>query len=108
MGIVYNVEKSRDFKTRMLEAEQKLVVAYFYTERSGACKKITPVVDRIVEDRDLILIKVDVDKALVLSESQDVNGVPTIKIYKDEKLLSHFSKDRVCEESLFLEINRWI
>ena len=66
--------------------KEGIVLVDFYAEWCGPCKMLGPV----LEDLDLNVIKVDVDKHNELAIENGVMSVPTVFIYKDGKVVDKF------------------
>lgn len=73
----------------------------FYAEWCGPCKMLGPVLESI-EDKDLQIIKVDVDKHQELARSYGVMSVPTMFIIKDgdikQQLVGFLPKEVIMDE----------
>ena len=50
------------------------------------CKAIEPALQELA-DRGLTIVKVDVEKQKAIAEMHGVRGVPTLKLYHEEKLI---------------------
>lgn len=51
----------------------------------GPCRAISPLVDKLVEEWDLELEKVDIDEKPEMSQQYGVMGVPTLVMLEDGK-----------------------
>ena len=50
------------------------------------CKAIEPALQELA-DRGLTIVKVDVEKQKAIAEMHGVRGVPTLKLYREDKLI---------------------
>ena len=91
MGVIHNVQKQAELEKHLLEANQKLVVVDFHAKWCGPCRQIAPTILKMAQTRDIIVLKVDVDDAPLLSERQNVIAMPTFKFFKQGRLVSEFS-----------------
>lgn len=67
---------------------EKPVLVDFYTEWCGPCKMMAPVLKELKEkmgDR-LTIIKVDVDKSPAAAQHYQVQGVPTLVLFKSGQI----------------------
>ena len=56
----------------------------FYADWCGPCKMLSPVIDKLAEERDDIIIgKVNVDESGELAERFGVMSIPTLIVFKD-------------------------
>lgn len=66
--------------------KNKVVVVDFYATWCGPCRQVAPTFEEMStadEFDSVIFLKVDVDELAEVAESQQVNAMPTFKIYKD-------------------------
>jgi thioredoxin 1 len=78
-------------ETEYLETvkSDKYVLVDFNAVWCGPCKKLTPILDKIAEDKKdkLILLKIDADENPELLQSKGIEGIPYLELYKDGKLV---------------------
>lgn len=68
------------------------VLVDFFATWCGPCKMLSvEIEDFIKENKDVLVIKVDIDKHEDLARSYGVMSVPTLFVYKDNKLISRNS-----------------
>ena len=68
-------------------SQNNLVLADFHTLWCMPCRKISPVIDELKEEyiSSAYILRIDIDKSELLSESFDINTVPTLILFKDSK-----------------------
>src|SRR5881397_2897144 len=74
----------QSFEEEVLQSEKPVIVD-FWAEWCGPCHAVSPVLDRIVDERngDLKLVKVNIDEQPSLSQRFGVQSIPTIILFKD-------------------------
>lgn len=67
----------------------KYVLVDFNAVWCGPCKKLTPILDKLAEDKKdkLVLLKIDADENPELLQSKGIEGIPYLELYKDGKLV---------------------
>jgi thioredoxin len=70
-------------------AEQPLVLVDFNAVWCGPCKKMMPIIEKIVADQQgkLTLMKVDADENPDLMRAKKIQGIPYFELYKGGKLV---------------------
>jgi thioredoxin 1 len=66
-----------------VERSDKKVIVDFWAEWCGPCHAVAPVLDRIADERDLKLVKVNVDVEQGLAERFGVASIPTIIVFEN-------------------------
>jgi thioredoxin len=71
------------FDAEVLESDSKVLVD-FWAEWCGPCHAVSPVLDRIVAERDdLKLVKVNIDEQPELAQRFGVASIPTMILFED-------------------------
>ncbi|CAN5325866.1 hypothetical protein BH18ACT12_BH18ACT12_03000 [soil metagenome] len=74
----------QSFEEEVLQSDKPVIVD-FWAEWCGPCHAVSPVLDRIVEERgdELKLVKVNIDEQPALSQRFGVQSIPTMILFKD-------------------------
>ncbi len=72
-----------------LTASDQPVLVDFFAEWCGPCKTMTPILKEVKKTMGdkIKILKIDVDKNQRLATALNVQGVPTLMLYKKSKLL---------------------
>ena len=88
-----------NFNEEVLSSDKTTIVD-FYADWCGPCKMMSPIIDKIAEENENILVgKLNVDEAQDIAGQYNVMSIPTIIIFKDGKEYKRFvgvtSKDNI-------------
>jgi len=75
---------TQTFEEEVLQSEKPVIVD-FWAEWCGPCHAVSPVLDKIAEERsdELKLVKINVDEEQELMIRYGVQSIPTIVLFKD-------------------------
>ena len=65
----------------------ELVVVDFYADWCGPCKMMGPVLDEISKEKDVTIIKVNVDEFQDLSREHGIMSIPTLFLYHNGEVI---------------------
>ena len=69
------------------EHVDRLIIAYFTASWCGPCKMVSPIIQRIGEEKDsVVVLKVDVDECSDISDFCEIECMPTFLFYKNNNL----------------------
>ena len=76
--------KTETFEDEVLRSETPVLVD-FWAEWCGPCHAVSPVLDRIADERpgQLKLVKVNIDEERELAERYGIASIPTMILFKD-------------------------
>jgi thioredoxin 1 len=70
------------FEHEVIGSEGKVIVD-FWAEWCGPCHAVAPVLDRIAEERDVKIVKVNVDHEQGLAQRYGVGGIPMMMLFEN-------------------------
>jgi thioredoxin 1 len=60
-----------------------LIMVDFYADWCGPCRTLGPMIERISEEKNVKLLKVDADEFKDIATSFSVKGIPTVIFFKE-------------------------
>lgn len=72
---------------KLISNTEKLVLVDFNAEWCGPCKKLSPILEKLAKEYSskMELVKIDVDQNPVIAKQLKIEGLPTLKMYKNGK-----------------------
>jgi len=66
-------------------AKNKIVLVDFWAEWCGPCKQVSPILDEISQEKNLLVAKINIDENDIKSKDYGVASIPTMILFKDGK-----------------------
>jgi len=70
------------FESEVIESGDRVIVD-FWAEWCGPCHAVAPVLDRIADDHDLRIVKVDIDREQGLAQRYGVASIPMMILFEN-------------------------
>ncbi|MBR1925355.1 MAG: thioredoxin [Clostridia bacterium] len=75
--------QEKDFEKEVTKSKQPVIVDFFATW-CGPCKMLGPILEDIAdEEKDVKILKVDIDENMNLAQQFGIMSVPTLMLFKD-------------------------
>lgn len=72
-------------------SSNKLVAVDFYANWCGPCKMLSPIMETLSSKmNDVVFAKINVDEEQQLSRKFNIMSIPTVLIFKNNKLVNQF------------------
>ena len=75
-----HINNRDEFKAAIQEGT---VLVDFFATWCGPCKMLSPILEEVANENDILVIKVDVDEAGALSNEFAIQAVPTLMLFKN-------------------------
>lgn len=79
------LEKSADFDQLTKSAD--VVVVDFYADWCGPCKMMNPVLEELSKEKDITIIKVNVDQFQDIAREYGIMSIPTLFLYHKGEII---------------------
>jgi thioredoxin 1 len=84
-----------------------LILIDFWAEWCGPCKKISPILDEIAQERGLWVGKLNVDENPKITSQYGINSIPTMVLFKNGKPVKTIVGAKP-KHMLLEELSEWI
>lgn len=84
-----------------------LVLIDFWAEWCGPCKKISPILDEISEERGLWVGKLNIDENPIKSAEYSVSSIPYMVLFKSGKPVKYITGAKP-KHVMLEELSEWI
>lgn len=90
MGTSIEVD-SANFMAEVAEKSfEKPVLVDFFAQWCGPCQMLKPLLEKIVQEHDVVLAKVDIDRSPDLASTYRIEGVPDVRVVMQGKMYAGF------------------
>ena len=88
----YSIEvNSSNYETEVVEKSyETVVIVDFFATWCGPCQMLKPMLEKLVQEYDFVLAKVDIDKNPDLANAFGIEGVPDVRIVTQGDMLPGF------------------
>jgi thioredoxin 1 len=81
-NVLATIATTDTFEQEVLQSDGKVIVD-FWAEWCGPCHAVSPVLDRIADEHDLKLVKVNIDEQQDLAMRYGVASIPFMVLFED-------------------------
>lgn len=86
MGLALDVTSETFTEAVLQQSFQKPVLIDFFAQWCGPCQVLKPILEKLVQEYDFVLAKVDIDQNPDLASSYRVEGVPDVRVVLQGKV----------------------
>jgi thioredoxin 1 len=88
-------------------ASHDVLLVDFWAEWCGPCKKLSPILDEISDERGLWIGKLNVDENPIKTQEFSVTSIPTMVLFKSGKPVKTITGAKP-KHALLKELEKWI
>lgn len=90
MGKIVEINSKEELEKEL--ENEKIVLVDFYANWCGPCKVLGPILDKISKEKDVTVVKINVDEGenSSLASEKGVKGIPAVFIYKNGQQVDKF------------------
>jgi thioredoxin 1 len=81
------IEHLNESKFNALVAQNKTVIVDFYANWCAPCKKLAPIIEKVAREKNITLLKINIDTNPILAEKLNIEGLPTVYYYNNGNLI---------------------
>ncbi len=81
------IEHISENKFNQLVKQKETVLVDFYADWCAPCKKLAPIIEKVGLEKNINVLKINIDKNPELAEKLHIEGLPTIYYYKNGTLI---------------------
>lgn len=90
MGTSIDVD-SANFMAEVAEKSfEKPVLVDFFAQWCGPCQMLKPLLEKVVQEHDVVLAKIDIDRSPDLASAYRIEGVPDVRVVMQGKMYAGF------------------
>ena len=97
--MLVHLGNEKDFD-RVIKDNKKVLVDFF-ANWCGPCKMLSPILEEISNEEDIVVVKVDVDEFGDIASRFDVFSIPTLVLFKEgkqvDKKVGYLPKDALLD-----------
>lgn len=97
--MLVHLGNEKDFDT--IIKDNKKVLVDFFANWCGPCKMLSPILEEIANEEDIVIVKVDVDEFSDIASRFDVFSIPTLVLFKEgkqaDKKVGYLPKDALLD-----------
>jgi putative thioredoxin len=87
---IYDVSDANFEEVVIEKSYEKPVVVDFWAPWCGPCRVLKPLLEKLADEYDYVLAKINTDENPHIAQEFGVQGIPDVKIFKDGKVVDGF------------------